>query len=135
MKNLDFIIESIIKELELKQMNDKYYKSLPDDKKYAYYKPGKNVKYWKLYSSNKTVGYAGIIFEENKYFAIVYIEEKYRNKNLLKLIYKELIKKCGENKLYAKVEKDNAQAMKAHKKLFKNFKNYDNDHVVFEVKL
>lgn len=133
---LDLIIDSIIYELEFKPMNDKYYKSLPDDKKYAYYNPeSKNTDYWTIYYLNQRVGYSGIIFEENKHFAIVYIEKKYRNKNLLKLIYKKLFEKCNCKKLYAKVEKDNIQAIKAHKKLSKKYKEYDEDHFIFEVKI
>ena len=122
--------------MNFKPMTEKYFDSLPDDKKWIRYDPKKG-KFWEVFKDNERIGFIGGIILSNKVYVQVYIEDKYRGQNLLPLLYMFIMTKPYFKKyegIYATVSKDNPRSLKAHSKLFNFDHERDDGLLVYKVK-
>ena len=111
--------------VKLGEFNEKYWDSLPEDKKEIYYEPEKG-KYHTLLIDKKIAGVAGIFIsdkcKENGFFQI-YIDRKFRGKGLLKKAADLICQKYNLKELIASIKKSNKASTSSHLKY--GFKKID----------
>jgi len=110
------MITKTAQSLSLGKMTQKYWDSLPEDKKFLH--PPDGADYWTVLKDKKVVGLLGAAQRGDKAFSQVYIDSAHRGQGLLKDFYAVFRKKYPDAERIAAVDLTNAASLKAHGKLF-----------------
>ena len=105
------------KDLYLGKWNQEYYDSLPPNKQQALTEQKTNM--FTVYTKNgDIVGFTGAYIHEGKEFGFfqVYIDKKYRGKNLLCKIAFLVFDKLKLKEMFSTIKKSNIASVKSHSK-------------------